>query len=48
MIGLICLGFVFLVIGYSRRNRDYGIVMMAVGIGIMFATLGYKFYLELS
>lgn len=47
MIGLICLGFLLLVVGYSRRERDRGVLTMAVGIAVMFATIGYKLYIEL-
>ena len=47
MIGLICLGFLLLIIGYSRREHESGVVMIAVGIGAMFATIAYKVYIEL-
>ncbi|WP_165496907.1 hypothetical protein [Phytopseudomonas dryadis] len=48
MIGLIGLGFLLLVTGYSRREFDYGVLMIAAGIGVMFATIGYKLYLVLG
>ena len=47
MIGLIGLGFLLLMVGYSRRVRDSGVLVMATGIVVMLATIGYKIYIEL-
>ena len=46
MIGLICLGFLLLIIGYSRRDHNSGVITIMLGILIMFSTLAYKLYLE--
>lgn len=48
MIALIGLGFLLLTIGYSRREFTYGILMLAAGVGVMFATIGYRIYLALG
>ena len=47
MIGLIGLGFLLLMVGYSRRERDSGVLVMATGIVVMLAIIGYKIYIEL-
>ncbi|GEM_PF-782201 len=46
MITVILAGFILLMIGYARRDRDSGIYTMALGILLMFCTIGYKLYLE--
>lgn len=46
MITVIVVGFILLMIGYARRDRDSGIFTMALGILMMFCTIGYKLYLE--
>ncbi|WP_174236524.1 hypothetical protein [Stutzerimonas nosocomialis] len=46
MIAVIVVGFILLMIGYARRNRDSGIYTIALGILIMFGTIGYKLYIE--
>ncbi|MCQ4326128.1 hypothetical protein NAV26_14285 [Pseudomonas stutzeri] len=46
MITVILAGFILLMIGYARRDRDSGIYTMALGILMMFCTIGYKLYLE--
>ena len=46
MLTTILAGFLLLMIGYARRDRESGIFTMALGILLMFCTLGYKLYIE--
>lgn len=43
---MIGLGFLLLMVGYSRRERDSGVLVMAAGIVVMLATISYKIYIE--
>lgn len=47
MITVIVAGFLLLMIGYAKRDSDFGIYTMVLGILMMFSTIGYKLYLEL-
>ncbi|MNM95886.1 hypothetical protein D3C81_1083450 [compost metagenome] len=46
MIGLVTTGFLFLMIGYARRDSSLGVFTIMLGILIMLSTLGYKLHLE--
>jgi hypothetical protein len=48
MSALIILGMLLLGIGYSRREQDAGVLILAAGVLVMLSSLAYRLYLALN
>ena len=48
LLTLIVIGFVLLCVGYSHRERQWGIAMLGFGVLSMLGTLAYKMYITLN
>ena len=46
LILLITTGFVLLCVGYSFRERQWGVAVLAIGVLTMFSTLAFKMYIS--
>jgi hypothetical protein len=44
MLGVLVIGFIFLMVGFSRRDSEWGIAVLAVGAVIMLGTIAYRIY----
>ncbi|EKM96467.1 MAG: DUF6095 family protein [Pseudomonas sp.] len=44
---LILTGFVLLCAGFANRDRQWGIVLLSLGIIVMFSTVSFKLYIAL-
>ena len=44
MLAILIVGFVCLMIGFSRRDNEWGVAILAVGAVIMLGTIAYRIY----
>lgn len=48
MTALISLGMLLLGVGYSKRDSDAGVAVLAIGVLVMLSSLAYRLYLALN
>ncbi|MCU1719172.1 hypothetical protein [Pseudomonas sp. 5P_3.1_Bac2] len=48
MLAVLVVGFIFLMVGFSRREHEWGIAVLGIGGVIMLGTIGYRIYLGLQ
>jgi hypothetical protein len=48
MTALIASGMLLLGIGYTRRESDAGVAVLAIGVLVMLSSLAYRLYLALN
>lgn len=48
LITLIGTGFALLGIGYTYRDKNWGIALLALGVLMMFSTISFKLYITLN
>lgn len=47
MLTIIVLAFLLLGIGFNRRDKEWGVVMIAVGVACILGTVAYRIWLAL-
>lgn len=48
MTALIAIGMLLLGVGYSRRDSEAGVVVLAIGVLVMLSSLAYRLYLAFA